>query len=148
MLLRAAVVHRLARPARPRIAAVQVIVFSQFWTHMMLIGRHLRSAGVRCAELRSHMKADEKARALHRFRSDPAVSAPRAPRRYMTITLDAASTMTLAQRPYCRRLSCHHLQDLGRVRVRGRGRVRFRGMVRVRVRIRARLRVKDVRIVS
>ena len=50
-------------------------MFSQFWTHMMLIGRHLRAAGVRCAELRSHMKAAEKARALHRFRSDPAVSA-------------------------------------------------------------------------
>ena len=50
-------------------------MFSQFWTHMMLIGRHLRAAGVRCAELRSHMKAEEKARALHRFRTDPAVSA-------------------------------------------------------------------------
>ena len=52
----------------------QVIVFSQFWTHMMLIGRHLRAAGVRCAELRSHMRAEEKSRALHRFRNDPAVS--------------------------------------------------------------------------
>ena len=57
------------------LVAAQVIVFSQFWTHMMLIGRHLRAAGVRCAELRSHMKAAEKARALHRFRSDPTVSA-------------------------------------------------------------------------
>ncbi len=58
-------------------------MFSQFWTHMMLIGRHLRAAGVRCAELRSHMKAAEKARALHRFRSDPAVGAPQhGPRRW------------------------------------------------------------------
>ena len=49
-------------------------MFSQFWTHMMLIARHLRAAGVRCAELRSHMQAEEKARALQRFRSDAAVS--------------------------------------------------------------------------
>lgn len=54
----------------------QVIVFSQFWQHMMLIAQQLRVGRVRFAELRTSMRPHEKTAALHSFRHAPSVSAP------------------------------------------------------------------------